>query len=108
MDGHPETPKRNLFRALGRAGKVQGFGFTAKVMWSIVREAASRCDIRVIVPHDLRRDRARTYHRSGGELEQIQFLLEHISIQTTQRYLGCMQRLRNPMNDGIGLEPDPP
>ena len=105
------TPRNSGAESLprpGRAGKVQGSGFTAKVIWSIVREAASRCDIRVIAPHDLRRGRARLYHRSGGELEQIQFLLGHISIQTTQRYLECMQRLRNPMNDGIGLEPDPP
>ena len=40
-----------------------------------------------------------------GELEQIQFLLGHVSVQTTERYLGCKQRLRNAVNDRIGLEP---
>lgn len=29
-----------------------------------------------------------------GELEQIQFLLGHVSEQTTERYLGCKQRIR--------------
>ena len=46
--------------------------------------------------------------QAGGELEQIQFLLGHISIQTTERYLGCKQRLLDAVNDHIGLEPDAP
>jgi site-specific recombinase XerD len=95
----------NLFRAIGKTGKVQGAGFTAKVIWSIVREAASRCGIGTIAPHDLRRTCARLCHQAGGELEQIQFLLGHVSIQTTERYLGCKQRLQNAINDQIGLEP---
>jgi hypothetical protein len=39
-------------------------------------------------------------------IEQIEFLLGHESVQTTERYLGCKQRLRNAVNDRIGLEPD--
>jgi site-specific recombinase XerD len=38
-------------------------------------------------------------------LEQIQFLLGHVSMQTTERYLGCKQRLREAVNDKIGSEP---
>jgi site-specific recombinase XerD len=29
----------------------------------------------------------------GGELEHIQFLLGHASVQTTERYIGCKQNL---------------
>jgi hypothetical protein len=47
---------------------------------------------------------ARLCHESGGELEQIQFFLGHVSVQTTERYLGCKQRLREAVNDKIGLE----
>ena len=39
-----------------------------------------------------------------GELEQIQFLLEHESVETTGRYLGWKQELRRAVNDGLGLE----
>jgi hypothetical protein len=38
-------------------------------------------------------------HEAGGELEQIQFLLGHVSVQTTERYLGCKQQLRYEAND---------
>jgi hypothetical protein len=50
---------------------------------------------------------ARLCHASGGELEQIQFLLGHVSVQTTERYLGCKQRIRSAVNDRIGIEPNP-
>jgi len=44
---------------------------------------------------------------SEGELEQIQFLLGHVSVQTTERYLGCKQRIRSAVYDRIGIEPNP-
>jgi integrase len=50
----------------------------------------------------------RPVNKAGGELEQIQFLLGHISVQTTERYLGCKQRFRNAVNDRPGIEPELP
>jgi len=79
---------------------------TAKVLWEIVREAASRTGIEKLAPHDLRRTCARLCRLAGGELDQIQFLLGHVSIQTTERYLGCKQKLRCAVNDRIGIERD--
>ena len=46
-----------------------------------------------------RRTCAKLCHTSGGEIEQIQFLLGHASVQTTERYLGCKQNLGHPVND---------
>jgi site-specific recombinase XerD len=43
---------------------------------------------------------------AGGELDQIQFLLGHVSIHTTERYLGCKQKLRGAVNDTLGIEPE--
>ncbi len=40
--------------------------------------------------------------REGG---QIQFLLGHVYIQTTERNPGCKQRIRSAVKDQIGIEP---
>jgi len=95
-----------IFRSINRTGRVWGNGMTAKVLWEVVRNAASKAGITRLAPHDLRRTCARLCHLAGGELDQIQFLLGHVSIQTTERYLGCKQKLRNAVNDRLGIEPD--
>jgi integrase len=51
-----------------------------------VKEYAGKLGISKLAPHDLRRSCARLCHESGGELEQIQFLLGHVSVQTTEKY----------------------
>ena len=97
-----------LLRSINKAGRIWGHGFTPKVIWAIVKANAQCCGLPSVAPHDLRRTCARLCHQAGGELDQIQFLLGHVSIQTTERYLGCKQRFRDAVNDHIGLEPDAP
>ncbi|WP_321477563.1 hypothetical protein [uncultured Paludibaculum sp.] len=72
-----------------------------KLAWHVVKEFATQVGVSNLAPHDLRR-------ANGGELEQIQFLLGHMSVQTTERYLGCTQRIVSAANDNIGIEPKPP
>ena len=95
-----------VFRAINKTGRIWGNGMTPKVLWDVVRAAAARADISKLAPHDLRRTCARLCHLAGGELDQIQFLLGHVSIQTTERYLGCKQKLRIAVNDTLGIEPE--
>jgi integrase len=96
-----------LFRRVNKVGRTWGDGMTVKAVWHIVKESAKRIGVAKLAPHDLRRTCARLCHASGGELEQIQFLLGHVSVQTTERYLGCKQRIRSAVNDRIGIEPNP-
>ncbi|MGH9663838.1 MAG: tyrosine-type recombinase/integrase [Bryobacteraceae bacterium] len=95
-----------VFLSINKAGKIWGDGMTPKVLWEIVKDAAARAVIERLAPHDLRRTCARLCHLAGGELDQIQFLLGHVSIQTTARYLGCKQKLRSAVNDRLGIEPE--
>ncbi|MBZ5723800.1 MAG: hypothetical protein LAP87_02280 [Acidobacteriia bacterium] len=38
---------------------------------------------------------------------EIQLIVGHMPIQTTERYLGRTQRIASPVNDEIGIEPAP-
>jgi site-specific recombinase XerD len=95
-----------IFRGVAKTGKVWGTGISQNVMWYVVRSCCGRAGLEHIAPHDLRRTCAKLCHDSGGELEQIQFLLGHASVQTTERYLGCKQNLGHPVNDLFELRTD--
>ena len=96
-----------LFRRVSSAGRAWGESVTERSVWHIVKEFAGKTGVSKLAPHDLRRTCARLCRAAGGELEQIQFLLGHVSIQTTERYLGCTQRIVSAVNDRIGIEPAP-
>jgi site-specific recombinase XerD len=90
-----------LFRAIRKNSTVWGAGITQNVFWYVVKGGANRAGIKPLAPHDLRRTCARLCHAAGGELEQIQFLLGHASVQTTERYIGCKQDLSRAVNDRL-------
>jgi integrase len=96
FDGH-------LFRPVNRGDQVRGLRMSEKVVWQLLRPYAAAAGIPGIAPHDLRRSCAKLCRASGGELEQIQLLLGHSSVQTTERYLGTKQDLAQAPNDAIKL-----
>jgi site-specific recombinase XerD len=98
-------PGGRVFRCVCRAGKHWGDGVTERLVWHVVKQYAAKLGLIGLAPHDLRRSCAKLCHSAGGELDQIQFLLGHVSVQTTERYLGCKQRIRGAVNDCIGIEP---
>jgi len=92
-----------VFRPVSRGGQCCGDQLSDKVIWQMLRGYARKAGIPGIAPHDMRRTCAKLCRASGGELEQIQMLLGHASVQTTERYLGTKQDLVHAPNDGIKL-----
>jgi integrase len=96
-----------LFGSIRKNGIVWGAGITQNVVWYVVKACAERVGIKPLAPHELRRTCARLCHTAGGELEQIQFLLGHASVQTTERYIGCKQDLTRAVNDRVPFAAGP-
>lgn len=88
-----------IFRRIRKNRTELAFGVTVDVVWNAVKRYAKRIGVDHLAPHDLRRTCARLCHGAGGELEQIQFLLGHASVQTTERYIGCRQKFKEAVND---------
>ena len=94
-----------IFRRVSASGRVgEEDALTERAVWQLVREYAAQIGIGELSPHDLRRTAAKLCRSKGGELEQIQFLLGHESILTTERYLGSEQDLKNAVNDALVFE----
>jgi site-specific recombinase XerD len=95
-DGH-------VLRPVSRGDRVGTEGLGEKVVWQLIKPYAEAAGVPGIAPHDLRRTCAKLCRAAGGELEQIQLLLGHASVQTTERYLGTKQDLVHAPNDAIKL-----
>ena len=78
---------------------IWGQSLTESAVWQMVVSYARQTSLGRQAPHDLRRTCAKLCRQPGGSLEQIQVLLGHASIQTTERYLGGKQELRTAVND---------
>ncbi len=111
----------NVFRALnkdgGLAGRVQtkGGGMTdgnlsPQAIYNVVNEHATAAGFvdnegkSTLGAHDLRRTAAALALKGGADLRQIQQLLGHASITTTEKYLEPMRSLQVTAGDYIQIE----
>ena len=110
-----------IFRALNKDGQLAGrvktkgghrtSGYlTPQAIYNIVAEhalAAGYINMKgevAIAAHDLRRTAAALALKGGADLRQIQQMLGHASITTTERYLEPMRSLQVTASDFIQIE----
>jgi integrase len=99
-----EITEGPLFRTLRKGGKIgPAEAISEDLIYTLVRRSGTAIGHPDLTPHDLRRTCAKLCRKAGGELEQIQLLLGHASIQTTERYLGTKQDLVQAVNDRVKI-----
>jgi integrase len=109
LSGDAEPQFRDLWNLMRKFYRLTGTS-SELLNWRH-SSACSRCGFKSkalsripnLAPHDARRTCAKLCRAAGGELEQIQLLLGHASVQTTERYLGTKQDLVHAPNDAIKL-----
>jgi integrase/recombinase XerD len=92
-----------IFSAVSRHGKITSRTISEQAVLDNVRQYGKQIGLENIRPHDLRRTCAKLCRSGGGELEQIQLLLGHSSIQITEQYLGTKHDLQDAPNDRFVL-----
>jgi len=90
---HRDRPRAMSFGRCCVVIVMDGDRLGGKVVWQMPREYAAEVGIPGLAPHDLRRTCATLCRAAGGELEQIQTLLGHASVQTTERDTSARSRI---------------
>ena len=110
-----------IFRALNKDGRLAGSvntkgggrtdgNLTPQAIYNVVKEHAlaagyiNRKGEPALAAHDLRRTAAALALKGGADLRQIQQMLGHASIVTTERYLEPMRSLQVTAGDFIQIE----
>lgn len=71
-----------------------GSSLTGHSVWLIVREYGALIGVPTLAPHDLRRTLAHLMDDAGAGIVNVAAVLGHVSVETTQRYLGSGVELR--------------
>lgn len=100
------TVQGPVFRSISRHGKLGTRVMSEESVKLILSHYASACGHPNFRPHDARRTCARLCRTGNAALEDVQELLGHSSIQTTERYLGRTEGFKRAITDIIGA-PNP-
>jgi site-specific recombinase XerD len=92
-----------IFRAIHKGGYIKHESITPQAIRDIVKEYGTQIGMSELAAHDLRRTFAKLAHKGGSGLDQIQLSLGHLSIKTTEKYLGVSQNLTDAPCDHLGL-----
>ena len=92
----------HILRSMNRHGTITGESISSQAILALVSSYGAQLGVK-LQAHDARRTCAKLCRAAGGDLEQIQLLLGHSSVQTTERYLGTRQDLIEAPNDHLGL-----
>ena len=93
-----------VFRSISRHGKLGTEEMSEESVKLVLSHYASVCGHPNFRPHDARRTCARLCRTGNAALEDVQELLGHSSVQTTERYLGKTEGFKRAITNII----DPP
>ena len=95
----------NIARAMGMKKELSGT-MSAVAIFNLVIKYGKKIGIEGLAPHDLRRTFAQLGYEAGVPLTQLQTLLGHESIATTQKYLDLNLDIETTASDFIPLGGD--
>lgn len=82
------TYQRTVPNAVAKTPQPPGSQVKVNTVWNTVKTAARRAGLRSSIrPHMFRHACATNWLRSGLSVREVQYLLGHSNLQTTQRYL---------------------
>lgn len=86
-----------VFRAINKGGYISSTSMTAQAIYNLVSGYG-------LAAHDLRRTSAALALKGGADIRQIQAMLGHASVTTTERYLEPIRSLQTTAGDFIQLD----
>ena len=96
----------HVFQAIHKGGHITRDAMTPQAIRDVIKLYGAMIGRPELAAHDLRRTYAKLAHKGGAGVDQIQLSLGHLSMKTTERYLGTEQNLTDAPGDRLGLSLD--